>query len=135
MNPGVDNRERWHVPSSSQWSAESSNPAPPDSKSVAVEPSAIPGLVSALQSSLDSLGVQIEHAITELRIRPWAGDPVSTTTAERFNDRSVGGPEAALTALYDYRDQLQSAAEALELANERYTDVDDANANRLSQEY
>ncbi|MBA8826890.1 hypothetical protein FHX42_004269 [Saccharopolyspora lacisalsi] len=123
------------MPSSSQWNAGSSDPALPDSTSVTVEPSAIPGLVSALQSSLDSLGVQIEHAITELRIRPWAGDPVSATTAERFNDRSVGGPEAALTALYDYRDQLQSAAEALELADERYTDVEDTNAARLNREY
>ncbi len=100
--------------------------------SMRVEPSAIPNLVSALQSSLDSVGVQIEHAITELRIRPWAGDPVSSTAAEQFNLRSVGGDQDALTALCGYRDQLQSAAESLRLANQNYVDVDETNAARLT---
>lgn len=100
--------------------------------SVRVEPAAIPGLVNALQSSLDEVGVQIEHAITELRIRPWAGDPVSSTAAEQFNQRSVGGDQDALTALCGYRDQLQSAAESLALAAQSYQDTDDVNAARLS---
>ena len=70
-----------------------------------LEPSAIPHLVNALQTSLDSVGVQIEHAITELRIRPWAGDPVSTNAAAEFNHRSVGGGDDALTAMCGYRHQ------------------------------
>ncbi|WP_243792067.1 hypothetical protein [Saccharopolyspora gloriosae] len=99
--------------------------------SMRVEPTAIPNLVSALQSSLDQVGVEIEHAITELRIRPWAGDPISSTAAEQFNQRSVGGDQDALTALCGYRDQLQSAAESLQLANQHYQDTDDVNAVRL----
>jgi hypothetical protein len=98
---------------------------------VQVEPTAIPGLINALQSSLDAVGVQIEHAITELRIRPWAGDPVSTNAADEFNQRSVGGHDDALTALCGYRDQLQSAADSLQLANQQYQQVEDDNIVRL----
>lgn len=96
-----------------------------------VDPGSIPGLVTSLQDSLDRVGVQIEHAITELRIRPWAGDPVSTAAAEEFNGRSIGGEFDALTALCGYRDQLQSAAESLELAGRQYTEVEDANISRF----
>ncbi|QGK71345.1 hypothetical protein GIY23_19090 [Allosaccharopolyspora coralli] len=100
--------------------------------SMQVDPGSIPGLVTSLQDSLDRVGVQIEHAITELRIRPWAGDPVSTEAADEFNGRSVGGEFDALTALCGYRDQLQSAAESLELAGRQYADVEDANITRLT---
>lgn len=100
--------------------------------SVEIEPSSIPNLVSALQESLDSVGLQIEHAITELRIRPWAGDPVSTGAAQDFNERSVGGGEDALTALCGYRDQLQAAAESLEHAGDQYRRIDGDNAAGMS---
>lgn len=109
-------------------------PATQDSagmRSVQVEPAAIPNLVSALQSSLDSVGIQIEHAITELRILPWAGDPVSAQAAEKFNERSIGGGEDALTALCGYRDQLQTAAESLAEANQQYLQTEDANISRM----
>lgn len=101
------------------------------SGSVRLEPSAIPSLIASLQSSLDEVGVQIEHAITELRIHPWAGDPVSTGTAERFNEYSVGGDRAALTALYGYRDRLQAASDALRAVELRYAETEDANTSRL----
>ncbi|GAB2733483.1 hypothetical protein GCM10027174_02720 [Salinifilum aidingensis] len=96
-----------------------------------IEPSAIPNLVSSLQGSLDDVGVQIEHAITELRIRPWAGDPVSTHAAEQFNQRSVEGGDDALTALCDYRDQLQNAVESLNRADDQYRRLDEDNAADL----
>ncbi|MHA6798430.1 hypothetical protein [Bounagaea algeriensis] len=99
--------------------------------SVRIATSAIPNLVSSLQGSLDEVGVQIEQAITELRIRPWAGDPVSTHAAEQFNRRSVGGDEDALTALCDYRDQLQNAVESLNRADEQYRRLDEDNAAEL----
>lgn len=102
--------------------------------SMRIEPSAIPGLVSALQSSLDAVGVQIEHAITELRIRPWAGDPVSDTAADEFNQRSLGGGgDDALSALCGYRDQLQTAAESLDLANQQYQLTDEQNVVRFGE--
>lgn len=98
-----------------------------------IEPAAIPNLVSALQSSLDAVGIQIEHAITELRIRPWAGDPVSDTAADEFNQHSVGGGDDALTALCGYRDQLQTAAESLELAGKQYRLTEEDNIARLGE--
>ncbi len=99
--------------------------------SVRVEPDSIPHLVESLQSSLDAVGLQIEHAITELRIRPWAGDPVSATAAEEFNRSSVSGQQDALTALCGYRDQLQSAAESLQLAKQQYQLVEDENTTSM----
>ncbi|GAA4834439.1 hypothetical protein [Saccharopolyspora rosea] len=96
-----------------------------------VEPTAIPRLVDALQTSLDSVGLQIEHAITELRIRPWAGDPVSSGAAEEFNQRSLGGHDDALTALCGYRDQLQAAAESLQRANRQYQRIDGDSASTI----
>ncbi|WP_017973379.1 hypothetical protein [Actinopolyspora halophila] len=109
----------------------SSTEAASPSGSMRVESSALPDLVEALQSSLDRVGTQIEHAITELRIRPWAGDPVSTGTAEKFNEHSVGGDRAALTALYGYRDRLQAAADALRDAETRYRADEDSNVTRM----
>lgn len=99
--------------------------------SVRIDPSSIPKLVSALQESLDSMGVQIEHAITELRVRPWAGDPVSTNAADEFNRRSTDDGEGALPALYGYRDQLQAAADSLDQANTQYQRIDEGNAAEL----
>ncbi|WP_258175298.1 hypothetical protein [Actinopolyspora mortivallis] len=98
---------------------------------MSVEPSAVPNLIEALQSSLDSVGVQIGHAVTELRIRPWAGDPVSTGTAEKFNERSVGGEQAALTALCGYRDRLQEAVDALRSVEREYRGTEESNVTRL----
>jgi hypothetical protein len=106
--------------------------AAPGGKSVQVAPNAIPGLISTLQSSLDSVGLQIEHAITELRIRPWAGDPVSDHAANQFNQHSVNGDDDALTSLCGYRDQLQLAADSLQRANQQYQQVEDGNIARLN---
>ncbi|GAA4620161.1 hypothetical protein [Saccharopolyspora hordei] len=117
------------MPLTAPWGDSSTEALPGVSGgSVQVEPAAIPKLVNALQESLDAVGLQIEHAITELRIRPWAGDPVSAEAAEEFNRRSVGGGEDALTALCGYRDQLQAAAESLERANREYERIDQDSA-------
>lgn len=117
------------MPLTAPWGDSSTEALPGVSGgSVQVEPAAIPRLVNALQESLDAVGLQIEHAITELRIRPWAGDPVSAEAAEEFNRRSVGGGEDALTALCGYRDQLQAAAESLERANREYERIDQDSA-------
>lgn len=101
-------------------------------QSMQVDPTAIPGLVNKLQSALDSVGVQIEHAITELRIQPWAGDPVSVNAAAEFNRKSIGGEEDALTSLCLYRDQLQAAAESLEQANRQYEHIEDDNISSMT---
>lgn len=74
------------MPLTAPWGDSSTEALPGVSGgSMQVEPAAIPRLVNALQESLDAVGLQIEHAITELRIRPWAGDPISAVAAEEFN--------------------------------------------------
>ncbi|AOS65532.1 hypothetical protein [Actinoalloteichus hymeniacidonis] len=96
-----------------------------------VEPEAIPEITRSLQVALDQLGPQIEGAFNDLRIVPWAGDPVSAAAAEQFNEMSFGGSEAAFNALCDYRDQLQSAAGSLEEAEQQYRLIEDDNTNLL----
>ncbi|SDO91407.1 hypothetical protein SAMN04487905_101112 [Actinopolyspora xinjiangensis] len=120
------------MPNGSERDGVTGSPSAPDAAgAVRVEASAVPNLIRSLQSSLDEVGVQIEHAITELRIRPWAGDPVSTGAAARFNEYSVSGDRAALTALYGYRDRLQAASDALRAVENRYRETEDANASRM----
>lgn len=95
-----------------------------------VDVSAIPTMRRAMHDALDRLGVQIGHAITDLRIRPWAGDPVSDSAANTFNDATLDGPEAALAALCGYRDQLQAAVDSLERAERQYGLIEDDNARK-----
>ncbi|RJQ70775.1 hypothetical protein D5S17_28695 [Pseudonocardiaceae bacterium YIM PH 21723] len=93
-----------------------------------VEPTAIPAMRTSIAQSLDKLGKQIEHAFNDLRIRPWAGDPVSDETAGSFNEHSMDPGAGAIAALSGYRDQLQAAADALRSAESQYRMVEGDNA-------
>ncbi|WP_433265406.1 transcriptional regulator [Actinosynnema sp. CS-041913] len=99
-----------------------------------VEPTAIPGLRSAFAGALTKLDQQIELAITEVRVRPWAGDPVSADAAERFNERSVESGDSALTALRDYQQQLKGAMDALTLVEQQYRSIEDDNTGLMEQQ-
>ena len=65
----------------------------PDPAAVAggfrVDPAAIPGLRKVFTTALVKLDKQIEMAISDVRIRPWAGDPVSQQAATDFNDHTL----------------------------------------------
>ncbi|GGM66000.1 hypothetical protein GCM10012275_40720 [Longimycelium tulufanense] len=92
-----------------------------------VDPAAIPELRRAFEAALSRLDPQVDMAVTDLRIRPWAGDPVSAEAAERFNRVSVSGSEAALAALQGYQRQLRAAAEALQGAEHQYRTAEGEN--------
>ncbi|MFC6005463.1 hypothetical protein ACFPZ0_28465, partial [Streptomonospora nanhaiensis] len=68
---------------------------------------------STFSTALTKLDKQIEMAITEFRVRPWAGDPVSQEAAEKFNDRSISDGDSALQALLNYQRQLKTAMDNL----------------------
>lgn len=107
---------------------------PPLSHTLNVDPTAIPSLRSAFAGALTKLDQQIELAITEVRVRPWAGDPVSADAAERFNDRSVESGDSALTALQDYQQQLKGAMDALTLVEQQYRSIEDDNTGLMEQQ-
>ncbi|WP_246843026.1 transcriptional regulator [Allokutzneria sp. NRRL B-24872] len=96
-----------------------------------VEKSAIPTMRKAFQRALDRLTPEVGQARSDLRIRPWAGDPVSAEAAERFNDRSVDSGEAALGALEGYQQQLNNAVSALEQIERGYRRMESGNRDLM----
>ncbi|MGO1055924.1 transcriptional regulator [Crossiella sp. CA198] len=98
---------------------------------VRVEEAAIPTMRKAFQKALDKLTPQIGHARTDLRMRPWAGDPVSDEAAQKFNDRSMDGGDAALSALEGYQQQLQTAVRALQEVEYEYRATERGNADSV----
>ncbi|MEV8437176.1 transcriptional regulator [Actinosynnema sp. NPDC051121] len=107
---------------------------PPLSHTLNVEPEAIPSLRSAFAGALSKLDEQIEMAITEVRVRPWAGDPVSQDAAERFNERSLESGDSALIALENYQRQLKSAMDALTLVEQQYQSIEEDNTGLMGQQ-
>ena len=107
---------------------------PPLAHALNVEPSAIPSLRSAFAGALTKLDKQIELAITEVRVRPWAGDPVSRDAAERFNERSLESGDSALIALENYQRQLKSAMDALDLVERQYQSIEEDNTGLMGQQ-
>lgn len=91
---------------------------------VRVEPGAIPRIQSSFERALDQLRPQVQSAIDDLRVRPWAGDPVSDAAAQRFNQASLDDGAGAYHALRDYQRQLRSAADALHTAHQAYCESD-----------
>jgi hypothetical protein len=85
-----------------------------------VAPDAIPALRKVFIDALTKLDKQIELAITDLRIRPWAGDPVSATAADQFNNRTMTDADSALEALRQYQERLHSAHQALSVVQTQY---------------
>jgi hypothetical protein len=122
------------MPSEDHGQGADTGSPPPLSHTLNVEPGAIPGLRSAFAGALTKLDKQIELAITEVRVRPWAGDPVSAEAAEKFNERSLESGDSALTALENYQRQLKSAMDALTLVEQQYQSIEDDNTGLMGQQ-
>lgn len=122
------------MPSEDHGQGADTGSPPPLSHTLNVEPGAIPSLRSAFAGALTKLDKQIELAITEVRVRPWAGDPVSAEAAEKFNERSLESGDSALTALENYQRQLKSAMDALNLVEQQYQSIEDDNTGLMGQQ-
>jgi hypothetical protein len=105
-----------------------------DPRTLRVDPAAIPSLRRAFSNALTKLDKQIELAITDIRIRPWAGDPVSAEAAQQFNQRSVDAGDSALAALQGYQRQLKSAMDALQQVDEQYRVIEGDNTTLLQRQ-
>jgi hypothetical protein len=104
------------------------------SHTLSVDPNAIPSLRSAFSSALAKLDQQIELAVTEVRVRPWAGDGVSVEAAEKFNQRSFSEGDSALGSLQSYQRQLKSAMDALDLVEKQYRAMDQGATELMKQQ-
>jgi hypothetical protein len=85
-----------------------------------VEPGAVPALRNAFADALARVDRQLELADTELRVAPWANDPVSAGATTVFNERSVDDAASALDTLRAYRRQLSNAVDRLDQTAEQY---------------
>jgi hypothetical protein len=93
-----------------------------------VDKDSVPHLRKVFDDAMAKLDVQIEQAMTGVRVRPWAGDPVSGNAADDFNDHSVDGANSALDSLRAYQRQLKSASDALAQVAEEYRIVESDNS-------
>ncbi|TWP48289.1 transcriptional regulator [Lentzea tibetensis] len=106
---------------------------PPVQHALNVEPGSIPTLRNAFSTALTKLDKQIELAVTEFRVRPWAGDPVSAEAAEIFNERSVSSGDSALEALQNYQKQLKQAMDSLDEVERQYRVIEGDNTGLMNK--
>jgi hypothetical protein len=99
-----------------------------------VDRDAVPALRRVFDKALAKLDVQIDLAITGVRVTPWAGDPISQNAATSFNDHAVDTPSSALNALLAYQQRLKSASDALEQVANAYQIVEHDNAASFRDE-
>ncbi len=92
-----------------------------------VDSDAVPHLRKVFDDAMAKLDVQIDLAMSGIRVSPWAGDPVSQNAATDFNDHSVDGADSALDTLRTYQRQLKSASDALAKVAEEYRIVESNN--------
>lgn len=103
----------------------------PTAAGLRVDRESLPHLRRVFDSALAKLDVQINEAITAVRVSPWAGDPVSETAATRFNDHSVDNTDSALNVLMAYQQRLKSASDALHQVAQQYQLVEHDNTASL----
>ena len=92
-----------------------------------VDRDSVPHLRKVFDDALTKLDVQIDLAMSGIRVSPWAGDPVSGNAATDFNEHSIDGAESALDALRAYQRQLKSASDALTQVAQEYDIVESGN--------
>jgi hypothetical protein len=92
-----------------------------------VDRDSIPHLRKVFDQALAKLDVQIDMAMSGIRVSPWAGDPVSGNAATDFNNHSIDAADSALNTLRAYQRQLKSASDALTQVAEEYEIVESDN--------
>jgi hypothetical protein len=93
-----------------------------------VDRESLPRLRKVFDGAMSKLDEQIELAMTDVRVSPWAGDPVSANAATDFNNRAMDDPDSALNVLRAYQRRLKSASDALQQVAEEYRVVEAGNS-------
>jgi hypothetical protein len=111
-----------------------SDPLGSGAATLRVDREAVPALRRVFDKALAKLDVQIDLAVTGVRVAPWAGDPISQDAATSFNDHSVDTPSSALNALLAYQQRLKSASDALTQVANAYNTVEGENTASFRDE-
>ncbi|ONI72991.1 hypothetical protein ALI144C_44335 [Actinosynnema sp. ALI-1.44] len=100
------------------------------SHTVKINPPAIPGARDAFHEAAQKID-ELVSVLKGMKTPAWAQDPVSKTTAVRF-DAGTGdtGRIAAIQALTKYGQELRNSGDALNEAYERYVRVEGTNTDR-----
>ncbi|MCE7005351.1 hypothetical protein LWC34_21330 [Kibdelosporangium philippinense] len=111
----------------------SSAPSPTGSGStfgLRINPTAIPGAYLAFHEAAREVRDLVAN-LQRLSQPNWAGDPVSKTTAQRFDTGDgTTGRMAAINTLTKYANELQNSGDALKEAHDRYMEVEGVNSER-----
>lgn len=100
-----------------------------------IEGDAIPKALTAFTRAYDRVKAKVDE-LNGLTIQPWAGDSVSSETANQFRERSQGGgANSAAECLTGYLRQLESACTALAESQQRYNMTEDENTLRWTQQH
>nr|WP_042183675.1 hypothetical protein [Kibdelosporangium sp. MJ126-NF4]CEL15722.1 hypothetical protein [Kibdelosporangium sp. MJ126-NF4]CTQ93647.1 hypothetical protein [Kibdelosporangium sp. MJ126-NF4] len=95
-----------------------------------VNPPAIPGARDAFFEAARKIDDLVKQ-LRALPTPPWARDPVSATTASRFETGNGStGRIAAIEALTKYGQELKNSGDALQSAYDHYVRVEGTNTDR-----
>ncbi|HEU5474096.1 MAG TPA: hypothetical protein VFV67_25910 [Actinophytocola sp.] len=110
----------------------SSAPSYAGQQTLAIDFDAIPAARKAFQTALDRVEAKVKQ-LGGLEVPAWAGDSVSSETANRFAQRSNGGGgESAIHCLTGYRDQLLNVIRSLDAAQNGYVNTESGNSARMN---
>lgn len=109
------------------WTGETDTAPTPSTLRVA--PDQVLRLKAELQTIYDEVDIFVRNYGQSMAIQPLGADPVSSETAQAFNENA----QAALDAARGYLDALRGVLDALDQAAKTYDLVEDTNAQTFRQ--
>jgi hypothetical protein len=95
-----------------------------------VDPPSIPGARDAFYEAAEKIEALVQR-LNGINTPPWANDPVSKTTAVRFDNGTADmGTNAAIRALSMYGKELRETGDALNRAYNEYVQVEGTNTEK-----
>jgi PE family len=94
-----------------------------------VDPTQVLRLKAELQPIHDEVETFLNHKAPAMMMRPLGADPVSSETADAFNENT----QAAVDAAFGYLNELKSVLDALDQAVKTYNLVEDTNTQTFRQ--
>jgi hypothetical protein len=113
------------------WTAETDTPDTGASPStLRVEPDQVLSLKAEIQSIYDEVTEFLDQRAQFMAMRPLGADPVSSETADAFNENT----QSAIDAASGYQDALKGVLDALDQAARTYNLVEDTNTQTFRQD-
>lgn len=112
------------------WAGDTDTPdTGPSTSTLRVEPDQVLSLKAELQPIYDEVEDFLNSKAPAMTMRPLGADPVSSETAEAFNENI----QAAADAAFGYMNALKGVLDALDQAAETYNLVEDVNTQTFRQ--